>query len=40
MASENELKECFKCFDSDNDGKILVSELGTLIRALGKIFLI
>jgi len=36
MASENELKECFKTFDSDNDGKILVSDLGTLIRALGK----
>jgi len=36
MASENELKECFKTFDADNDGKILVSDLGTLIRALGK----
>jgi len=36
MATTEEIKECFKCFDTDNDGKILVSELGTVIRALGK----
>jgi len=36
MSSEADIQECFKCFDSDSDGKILVSEIGTVIRALGK----
>ena len=34
--SDAEIKECFKCFDTDNDGKLLVSDIGPVIRALGK----
>lgn len=35
-SSEDEIKECFRVFDTDNDGKIPVADLGTVIRALGK----
>ena len=31
-----EYKEAFTLFDRDNDGRIQVSELGTLMRALGR----
>eukprot|EP01087_Luapelamoeba_hula_P013372 TRINITY_DN3819_c0_g1_i1.p1 TRINITY_DN3819_c0_g1~~TRINITY_DN3819_c0_g1_i1.p1 ORF type:complete len:142 (+),score=35.97 TRINITY_DN3819_c0_g1_i1:121-546(+) len=34
--SDAEIKECFKCFDTDNDNKLLVSDIGQVIRALGK----
>jgi Ca2+-binding EF-hand superfamily protein len=34
--SEEEVKECFKVFDTDNDSKIAISEIGLVIRALGK----
>lgn len=33
--SEEEVKECFKVFDTDNDSKIAISEIGLVIRALG-----
>lgn len=29
-------KECFQLFDKDGSGKISVSELGTMVRALGQ----
>ena len=35
-SSEQEIEECFKCFDEDNDGKIAVEDIGLVIRALGK----
>eukprot|EP01088_Endostelium_zonatum_P012412 TRINITY_DN26623_c0_g1_i1.p1 TRINITY_DN26623_c0_g1~~TRINITY_DN26623_c0_g1_i1.p1 ORF type:complete len:147 (-),score=50.13 TRINITY_DN26623_c0_g1_i1:54-494(-) len=34
--SDNDIKEAFAAFDTDNDGKINTYELGTIIRALGK----
>ncbi|KAL6058302.1 Calmodulin [Balamuthia mandrillaris] len=37
MATSNdEIQEAFRCFDTDNDGKLAVAEIGTVIRALGK----
>jgi calmodulin len=30
------LKEAFNIFDKDGDGKVKTSELGALIRSLGK----
>ena len=32
-----EFKECFQMFDKDGDGTITTSELGTVMRSLGKI---
>ena len=29
-------KECFQLFDKDGNGKLSVSELGTMVRALGQ----
>ena len=34
-SSEQHLKEAFKLFDTDNDGKISATELGTVMRSLG-----
>jgi calmodulin len=31
-----EIKEIFQTFDKDNDGLILIKELGTIMRALGQ----
>jgi len=33
---EADVVECFSTFDTNNDGKVDIEELGTLIRALGK----
>ena len=36
MSSDKDIKEAFSTFDTDNDGSIAASEIGTVIRALGK----
>ncbi|GAM18738.1 hypothetical protein SAMD00019534_019130 [Acytostelium subglobosum LB1] len=35
-ASNDQILECFTIFDKDNDGKVLIDELGPLLRSLGK----
>eukprot|EP00029_Vermamoeba_vermiformis_P005354 TRINITY_DN183_c0_g1_i1.p1 TRINITY_DN183_c0_g1~~TRINITY_DN183_c0_g1_i1.p1 ORF type:complete len:180 (+),score=52.92 TRINITY_DN183_c0_g1_i1:84-542(+) len=35
-ATQNDLKDCFTAFDTDNDGLISKKDMATCIRALGK----
>ncbi|EFA86013.1 essential myosin light chain [Heterostelium album PN500] len=36
MASNDQIAECFAIYDKDNDGKVIIDELGPCLRSLGK----